>query len=73
MTPEAVPRETLMITENIRSMMEVRDLKGAAVADRIGMPHATWYRRLREPSNFTIGELDRLAEVFRVPRSAITG
>ena len=62
-----------MIAEKIRQHLELRGMSGAEAARSIGMAEATWWRRLRNPSQFTIGELDQLAAELNVPRSAITG
>jgi hypothetical protein len=68
-----LPPETRAITDNITEAMRARNLDAAVVMSMIDMASTTWYRRMRSPQGWTIGELDALASVLRTTRSRLTG
>lgn len=70
---DELPPETRAITDNIDAALRARDLDAKDIMREIDMPSSTWYRRMRNPQGWTIGELDALASVLRTTRSRLTG
>jgi hypothetical protein len=67
------PPETRAITDRIADAVRARGLDVTDVMSLIDMPSSTWYRRMRNPQGWTIGELDALASVLRTDRRTLTG
>lgn len=65
-TTEAVPNR---ITDELKA----RGLTATTVMAMINMTPTTWYRRMRHPDGWTLGELDALADVLRIERGRLTG
>jgi hypothetical protein len=72
MTTNASP-ETLAVTDRIRDELAARDIAATTARELTNMPATTWYRRMRDPSTWTLGELDALAAVLKVSRGRLTG
>lgn len=43
-------------------------LDNEALADAMGLSPQTLYRRLKEPSSFTLGEMRKLRQKLKIPR-----
>lgn len=67
------PPDTRAITDRITEAIRARGLEAVVVMGMIDMPSSTWYRRMRNPQGWTIGELDALASVLRTDRRTLTG
>lgn len=66
-TAEAVAEEFReAVAEEVRVMMARKRLSQSALAERAGMSTSTLARRLSGESDFTLGELFRLAQAFGV-------
>lgn len=52
------------ITEAIRRWMVAQDMSLGQLSGRSGIPKTTLLRRFNHPSNFTVGELDVIADVL---------
>ena len=59
----------MQVTTNIRRLLEVEGLTVATAARQAGIAERTFHTRLKNPKGWTLGELDRLAEVLHVQRS----
>lgn len=52
-----MPEKTRRSTDLLRQAVRARGLTLDELAGRALMPHATFFRRLGHPSNFTVGNL----------------
>lgn len=70
-----LPEETLKIKETIDALRRKRErpLSGATLAALSGIASSTWWRRMEDPSGFTVRELSAVADVLGVPVKALFG
>lgn len=54
------------VAANVRAEMARRNIAQRALADKIGISHASIYRRLRGDVAFDIAELGAIAEVLAI-------
>lgn len=59
------------IGSNVRWLMDQYDVTMGKVAEVIGCGRNTLTARFRNPGDFTISEVNRLAEFFKVDRSVL--
>ena len=54
------------VPANIQRMMRLLDVSPKLLAASIGMSERNLYRRFRDPSKFTLGELDSISRKYNV-------
>ena len=54
------------VTANLQRMMHLLDVSPKLLAASIGMSERNLYRRFKDPSQFTLGELDAISRKYKV-------
>ena len=54
------------VTANLQRMMHLLDVSPKLLAASIGMSERSLYRRFKDPSQFTLGELDIISRKYNV-------
>lgn len=55
-----------VVPANIQRMMRLLDVSPKLLAASIGMSERNLYRRFKDPSQFTLGELDKISRKYNV-------
>lgn len=55
------------VPDNVRAEIARRGMSGPKVAQQVPMSYATFKRRMDKPKTFTLGEVETLARILRVP------
>lgn len=61
------PGRPLQASANVRAEVARVGRTGRDVADKIGMPHSTWMRRMGKPESWRMGELQKIAVELGIP------
>lgn len=61
-------RQNVLLLGKIADYKTRHGLDNAALAKGLGLSCQTYYRRLRDPSTFTLGELRSLRQRLRIPK-----
>ena len=61
-----------VVPANIQRMMRLLDVSPKHLAASIGMSERNLYRRFKNPSQFTLGELDTISRKYKISFEKLT-